>query len=182
MKNLMKIASSALITLLILFTFSCNNKQGRKLSYKNLNIRSTQTLCNDVMKLGPDLMMNIKSYDTLLIELRQHKRVGIVIDSISGKTIDANRRYLRMLGYSLKEIKFLAYQQLTPEKWHEMERKLFEKVMKTGYSGIYEKEYIRKDSTVFSIETEAWLIMNNKNKPARLLSLVWKAPNKESRK
>lgn len=179
MKSFMKIAGSAVITLLILFTFSCNNKQSKELSYKNLNIRSTQTLCKDVMQLGPDLMLNISCYDTLLIELRQHNGAGIVIDSINGKTIDANRKYLRMLGYSLKEIRSLTYQQLTPEKWHKMEGKLFEKVMKTGYSGLYEKEYIRKDSAVFSIETEAWLILNGKNQPARLLGLVWKIPGKK---
>ena len=64
------------------------------------------------------------------------------------------------------------YQELTPAKWHLKEHNLFEKVMKTGYSGVYEKEYIRKDESIFPIRIQAWLIMDEKHKPSRLLGIV----------
>ncbi len=150
-----------------------------KLIRYSFDLRTTQSLCKDVMSLGPELLMNISSYDTLLMELHKRRNAAIVIDSLCGTTIDANRPYLKMLGYSLKEIRTLTYQQLTPAKWHEMGNDLFFKVLKTGYSGIYEKEYIRKDGSVIPIRMEAWIIVNDKNRPDRLLGIVWNLSGKK---
>jgi PAS domain S-box-containing protein len=64
-----------------------------------------------------------------------------------------------MLGYTQEEIKGITYQQTTPVQWHEMERNIvIYKILKTGYSDIYEKEYIKKDGTVFSVSMRVWAI------------------------
>ncbi|MBE0649700.1 MAG: PAS domain S-box protein [Bacteroidales bacterium] len=173
MKNLTRKISYLLITLFVLFIFSCNSNRPKYASYESLNIKSSQSLCKDVMSVGSDMFMDVASYDSLLVELRKSKNVGVFIDSLCGGTIDANSQYLKMIGYSLKEIKSLTYQQLTPEKWHQMESDLLAKVLIRGRTGIYEKEYIRKDGSVFPVRIETWLILNEKNVPDRLLSLVW---------
>ena len=153
------------------FTQSCSKNQSKKINYA-LSIDSSQKLLKEIKKLGPDLLMNAASYNTLINELKKDKDAGIVINSLAGITIEANRNYLKMLGYTPEEIKVITYQELTPSKWHAMENKLFKKVMKTGYSGVYEKQYIRKDGTVFPIRTQAWLIMDKNHKPSRLFGIV----------
>ena len=47
-----------------------------------------------------------------------------------------------------------------------------EQVMKRGYSDEYEKEYIRKDGTVFPISTWAWLIRDENGKPKRIWGII----------
>ena len=143
-----------------------------EIKYGNLSIESSKKLLEEVKELGPSLLMNIGSYNILLNELKKHKTEGIVINSLDGITIEANRNYLEMLGYTSAEIKSITYQELTPSKWHAMENDLFGKVMKTGYSGVYEKEYIRKDGTVFPIRIQSWLIMDKNHKASRLFGII----------
>ena len=82
---------------------------------------------------------------------------GIAMVDIKGHFIECNRAFLDMLGYTGKEIKKMTYQQTTPVKWHDMERSIvINKILKTGYSDIYEKEYIKKDGTVFPVSMRVW--------------------------
>ena len=115
---------------------------------------------------------NNERIDTLLNSLDQACYSGIVLNTLDGKTLDANQAYLDMLGYRLDEIREITYQELTPKKWHEMEQELFEEVLKQGYSGVYEKEYIRKDGTIFPTRHQAWLIYDDEGKPSRLFGIV----------
>ena len=91
--------------------------------------------------------------------LYESTREGIVMTDMEGHILECNRAYLEMLGYDEKEIKDLTYKQTTPAKWHDMERDIvINKILKTGYSDIYEKEYIRKDGTVFPVSIRVWAI------------------------
>jgi PAS domain S-box-containing protein len=84
---------------------------------------------------------------------------GITMTDIKGNIVECNRAYSDMLGYSEKEINGLTYQQTTPAKWYDMERDIvINKILKTGYSDIYEKEYIKKDGTVFPVSIRVWAI------------------------
>ncbi|MGC9975532.1 MAG: PAS domain-containing protein, partial [Syntrophales bacterium] len=84
---------------------------------------------------------------------------GIVMTDIKGNIVECNRAYSDMLGYTRKEIMGLTYQQTTPAKWHDMERDIvINKILKTGYSDVYEKEYIKKDGTVFPVSIRVWAI------------------------
>ncbi len=84
---------------------------------------------------------------------------GIAMTDIKGHIVECNRAFLDMLGYAEQEIKNITYQQTTPEKWHDMERNIvINKILKTGYSDIYEKEYIKKDGTVFPVSMRVWAI------------------------
>jgi PAS domain S-box-containing protein len=84
---------------------------------------------------------------------------GIVFVDMSGKIMDANPAYLNMLGYTIEEIKKSSYLEITPARWHQMEAEIVRnQILTRGYSGIYEKEYIRKDGTVFPIAIRTWLV------------------------
>ncbi|MGA2332792.1 MAG: PAS domain S-box protein [Syntrophales bacterium] len=91
--------------------------------------------------------------------LYESTRDGMVMTDTEGHILQCNRAYSDMLGYTEEEIRDLTYQQTTPAKWHDTEKDIINnKVLKTGYSDIYEKEYIRKDGTVFPIFMRMWAI------------------------
>jgi PAS domain S-box-containing protein len=98
---------------------------------------------------------------------------GITMTDIKGNIVECNRAYSDMLGYSEKEIIGLTYQQTTPAKWHAMERDIvINKILKTGYSDIYEKEYIRKDGTVFPVSMRVWAIKDEAGNKTGMWGIV----------
>lgn len=90
---------------------------------------------------------------------------GIVHADLSGRITDCNEAYQAMLGYTTAELSELTYPEFTPERWHEPERVSVQRLMETGASGVYEKEYIRKDGTVFPVELSAWLVRDAAGTP-----------------
>ncbi len=104
-------------------------------------------------------------------ELFEGSRDGFVIVNSFGKFLDANPAYCDMLGYTLEELRSLEnFYQLTPEKWREWESTEIwnRRLLKDGYTGIYEKEYIRKDGSIFPVEIHAYTIFNQDGTPSYL--------------
>jgi PAS domain S-box-containing protein len=70
-----------------------------------------------------------------------------------GPILEFNEVYRRMLGYEADELRRMTYLELTPKAWHAMEARIIEdQVIPRGYSEVYEKEYRRKDGSVFPVE------------------------------
>lgn len=95
-------------------------------------------------------------------QIFEKSRDGYVMVNESGHIIEANPSFCRMLGYTREELLgFKDFYSITPEKWHRWERdKIWNKLLKEGYSGIYEKEYIHKDGHIFPVELEAYTVHN----------------------
>ena len=94
-------------------------------------------------------------------EIFEGSRDGFVMVDPSGRIIDANQAFCDMLGYSLKELKDMEdFYRITPERWREWEAKeIWEhRLLAKGHSGLYEKEYIRKDGTVFPVELRSYAV------------------------
>ena len=112
------------------------------------------------------------------MELKFHKLNQIMFDAfasvdMNGYIVDCNEYFLSMLGYLPDEIKMLTYKEITPEIWHQMETDIIEKqVLTRGYSDIYEKEYRRKDGTVFPVELRIMLLRDAKGAPVHMWSIV----------
>jgi PAS domain S-box-containing protein len=93
--------------------------------------------------------------------------------NMDGRIVDCNEAYCQMLGYTPDEIKSLTYQQLTPDRWHEFEAGLVrDQIIARGYSDIYEKEYRRKDGTIFPVEIRTTLVRDAAGQPAMMWAIA----------
>ncbi len=106
-------------------------------------------------------------------ELYEYSRDGIVSTDMEGNFQECNPAYAEMLGYTIEALRHKRYPELTPEKWHEWEAELVEKqIIAKGYSGLYEKEYIRKDGTVFPVELSTFLVRDEEGRPRGMWAIV----------
>ncbi|MEE9377251.1 MAG: PAS domain S-box protein [Candidatus Lokiarchaeia archaeon] len=98
---------------------------------------------------------------------------GIAAADIGGNLIDVNDTYLKMLGYSKEEVLGLNFRDITPHKWHEMEDILIVKQLsEEKHSGIYEKEFIRKDGTIIPVDIRFWILNDEQGDPAIMWAII----------
>ena len=98
---------------------------------------------------------------------------GFVHTDMNGNILETNNSYLQMLGYNNNEICQLRYQDITPTKWHNFEAGIVEnQILPIGHSALYEKEYIKKDGTIFPVELQTYLIKDNNAKPSGMWAFV----------
>ncbi len=97
---------------------------------------------------------------------------GILHIDMKGNILDANNAILDMLGYSRGEILELSYQKLTPPEWAEFDEVALKTLIKKGYLGEFEKEFIRKDGTKVPISFNAWIIKDDKGEPAGMWGII----------
>jgi PAS domain S-box-containing protein len=97
---------------------------------------------------------------------------GFVVVGVDGFIRESNEAYQKMLGYSAEELAQLTYKDLTPERWHPVEARIVaEQILPHGYSEVYEKEYRRKDGTVFLAELRTFLLKEGE-RPVAMWAIV----------
>lgn len=100
-------------------------------------------------------------------------RDGMASVDMHGRITDFNEAFRAMLGYERNDIYALTFKDITPEKWHPVEEKILsDQVMQNGYSQIYEKEYIRKDGTIFPVELRTYLLKDDAGLPTGIWAFV----------
>jgi PAS domain S-box-containing protein len=106
-------------------------------------------------------------------ELYEGSQDGFILVDMEGHIKEFNHAYMEMLGYSEEELMRIIYMDLTPQKWHAMEAKIIqEQVLSKGYSTVYEKEYIKKDGTIFPISLRTYLIKETNGNPKGMWAFV----------
>jgi len=106
-------------------------------------------------------------------KLYESMRDAFIRVNMAGQILEYNPAFKEMLGYSDDELTRLTYQDLTPEKWQAFETYIVEtQIRQRGYSDVYEKEYRKKDGTVFPVELRTYLIHDDAGQPAGMWALV----------
>jgi PAS domain S-box-containing protein len=115
----------------------------------------------------------LKASEAKYRRLHDTMRDAFVSVDMCGKIIEFNEAYRKMLGYEPHELLKLTYKDLTPEKWHAVEDAIVEKqILHLGYSDLYEKEYLKKDGTVFPVELRTILIRDDAGEPTGMWAIV----------
>ncbi|MFO0889420.1 MAG: PAS domain S-box protein [Isosphaeraceae bacterium] len=105
--------------------------------------------------------------------LHESMRDAFVVVDMNGVILDCNAGFLGLVGYDAEEVKGLTYLDLTPEKWHSSEARIVqEQILARGFSDVYEKEYRRKDGTVFPVELRTSLIRDEDGNPSQMWAIV----------
>lgn len=105
--------------------------------------------------------------------LHESLRDAFVQVDMEGRFIEFNKLFCEMLQYSPEELLSLNYEDLTPEYWHAYEQSIIqEQIIPQGYSQFYEKEYRRKDGTIFPVELRRILSVDDEGKPVGMWAIV----------
>jgi PAS domain S-box-containing protein len=92
---------------------------------------------------------------------------------MTGRIVECNGVYQKMLGYTHEELRRLTFVDITPEKWHPLENRLVaEQILPLGYSESYEKEYRRKDGTLLPVELRTFAVRAADGTPAAMWAIV----------
>ncbi len=97
---------------------------------------------------------------------------GIMARDVIGRMLHCNPAYAKMLGYTRKELKLLSVKQLLPEKWHAQRDRVAQKVLKNGRSIVFEREYRRKDGSIFPASVRTWRLTDGRGKVIGIWSIV----------
>jgi PAS domain S-box-containing protein len=98
---------------------------------------------------------------------------GVVSVGLDGLIRDFNEAYHKMLGYEPEELRTLRYSDVTPPRWHAYEAEIVRtQTLPRGHSEIYEKEYRRKDGTIFPVELRTFVIQGKDGRPCAMWAIV----------
>ncbi len=131
-----------------------------------------------VISMFMDLTERKKAEQQLLASEKRYRRLyettrdGIMARDLKGRMIDCNQAYAKMLGYTKKELRNLTVQQLLPKRWHEQRERVVSKVLQTGRSIVFEREYRRKDGSVFPASVRTWRLTDGKGNVIGIWSIV----------
>ena len=105
--------------------------------------------------------------------LYESVRDAVVSVDMHGHILETNRAFQDLTGYSAAELQQLTYVDLTPEKWHALEAQIVaDQILPLGHSGIYEKEYRRKDGTLLAVELRTVLLRDAAGQPSTMWAIV----------
>jgi PAS domain S-box-containing protein len=133
--------------------------------FENGEFISTRCIFRDITE-AKEAEDQLRESERRYRELYEGSIDGYAMVNMEGTIIESNAAFKEMLGYTDEELLEKTYEDITPSRWHSLEAKIIEsQVMKRGFSEVYEKEYIRKDGTVFPITIRTYLQKDEAGNP-----------------
>ena len=98
-------------------------------------------------------------------QIFESEMLGIMFWKINGKIVDANTRFLEIIGYSREDLQagLIRWDELTPQEWQDVDRQVIEEIKSNRVCNPFEKEYLRKDGSRVAIVLGASLLNNSGN-------------------
>ncbi len=127
---------------------------------------------NELEELVKERTAEMKQREEKYSNLYESSLDGIAESNLDGAILSCNPAYEKMTGYTFEELKKLKYQDITPSKWAEIDKKHVKQALSQGFSDDYEKERIHKDGTIFPISIRIWLRKNKSGEPMSLWGIV----------
>ena len=157
----------------------CKKGEIKWLSWTYKVIQSDNDNLLELLCIGSDITEKKKA-EIALIESEKKFRLfyesimdGYVLVDMGGKILDCNAVYTEMTGYSKQELMNLTYKDLTPKHWHEFENSLLDQhFFQIGYTPVYEKEYLRKNGELISIELRSYLLTDDNSNALGMWAIV----------
>ncbi|MFX1363316.1 MAG: PAS domain S-box protein [Promethearchaeota archaeon] len=97
---------------------------------------------------------------------------GIYSTDMEGLFIEVNEAFLKMTGYSRKELLELHNRQITPSKWYEKEDNMLFTHLAEGESKVYDKEFILKNGNILPVSIRFWILQDEQGDPYRIWVIV----------
>lgn len=98
---------------------------------------------------------------------------GYLMMSLDGHFMEFNKAFVSMLGYQTFQLKRFTVKDITPPQWHVTEDSIINgKTLRQGFSGVYEKEFVRADGSVFPVELNLFLVRDAGGKAVGLWGIV----------
>jgi PAS domain S-box-containing protein len=159
----------------------------RLIAWHNTVIRDEKARIIGTLSTGEDITDRKRAEEALRKSEEKYRRLyesmrdGFARTDMKGFIIDSNKAFKDLVGYSEAELQSLRYFDLTPPKWRAMEAKIVEEeILPRGYSGVYEKEYRRKDGTIVPVELRTNLVKDADGKPLEMWAVVRDITNRKA--
>ena len=118
-------------------------------------------------------MVNRTQAKTMYQQLCANMMDAFGAADMAGRVQEVNQPFLDMIGYTKDELLDLNIFDLTPSKWHPLERQIIdEQVLVRGYSDVFEKEYRRKDGSIVPVELRVVLARDPNGEPIGMWAIV----------
>ncbi|MDO9512377.1 MAG: PAS domain S-box protein [Bacteroidales bacterium] len=154
------------------------NVQCKDGSYKHILLKSS-VIDNRNITIFQDISDRVLAENALKANEKKYRQLhesmteAFVMVNLEGHILEFNEVYRSLLGYTKDELLGMDFRKITPEKWIEPEEEIItNQILIRGSSEIFEKEYIRKDGTVFPVELRAFLITNEIGEPESMWAIV----------
>jgi len=118
-------------------------------------------------------MENVTKPVTMYQQLCDNMMDAFGAADMEGRVTEANQPFLDLVGYTKEELLELSIFDLTPSKWHGIEKRIIEEqVLVRGHSDVFEKEYRRKDGSIVPVELRVVLARDPNDQPIGMWAIV----------
>ena len=95
--------------------------------------------------------------------------IGIISWKLSGRIMEANEAFLRMVGYGREDLVSggVSWRELTPDRWRAVDDQALAELAATGVCEPFEKEYFRKDGSRVPVLVGAALLEGRRRRGCR---------------